>query len=249
MGQSGSDAETVAQLTFKKVSQLRKARRRQHGQHLHGHRGRNRPRHEIPIGRIGVGKLTAMRDVAINVTNKKEDGKIKFSSNHPKQGVEFIATLTDDDGPTTVTKWQWQRDPVQGVKESPTPDCLVAEDEDWVRCRRRGRQDGHLHPGSRWPRPVPTGHPHLHRPARRQHGYEQRVRQPRRGGPGEQGPAVQGRRRQARDAGHHATSRKMPQPMPMSSSRMIDAVLTAMRRPSQPRPGHRPPTPIWQTPT
>ena len=59
---------------------------------------------------IGVGKLTAMRDVAITVTNKKENGKITFSHNQPKQGVEFIVTLTDDDGPTTVTKWKWERE-------------------------------------------------------------------------------------------------------------------------------------------
>ena len=74
---------------------------------------------------IGVGRLTAMRDVVITVDNAKEAGKIKFSSNQPKQGVEFVATLTDDDGPTTVTKWQWDRD-AAGDATTATQDCRLS---------------------------------------------------------------------------------------------------------------------------
>ena len=73
---------------------------------------------------LGVDKMTATRDVVITVANVKEDGKIKFSSNQPKQGVEFVATLTDDDGPTNVTKWKWERDD-GGSAGSATADCSV----------------------------------------------------------------------------------------------------------------------------
>ena len=72
---------------------------------------------------LGVDKMTATRDVVITVANVKEDGKIKFSSNQPKQGVEFVATLTDDDGPTNVTKWKWERDE-NGSEGSPTDNCV-----------------------------------------------------------------------------------------------------------------------------
>ena len=85
---------------------------------------------------IGVGKLTAMRDVAITVTNKKENGKITFSHNQPKQGVEFIVTLTDDDGPTNVTKWKWERDAVVG--ETPTVSCSGVAAEDWEDAEGKG---------------------------------------------------------------------------------------------------------------
>ena len=86
---------------------------------------------------IGVGKLTAMRDVAITVTNKQEKGKIKFSSIQPKEGVEFIATLTDDDGPTNVTKWQWGRD-VRGSEGTPTTGACSTFDGDWEDAEGKG---------------------------------------------------------------------------------------------------------------
>ena len=86
---------------------------------------------------IGVGKLTAMRDVAITVTNEQEDGKITFSHNQPKQGIEFIVTLTDDDGPTNVTKWKWERDAEGG--ETPTTSCsALTATEDWEDAEGKG---------------------------------------------------------------------------------------------------------------
>ena len=86
---------------------------------------------------IGVDKLTATRDVVITVRNAQEEGKIKFSSNQPNEGVEFIATLTDDDGPTTVTKWQWQRDGA-GTQGSPTDCSGDLADAGWVNAEGEG---------------------------------------------------------------------------------------------------------------
>ena len=43
-------------------------------------------------------KLTAMRDVVITVTNADDPGVITFSSVQPKVGIDFTATLTDEDG-------------------------------------------------------------------------------------------------------------------------------------------------------
>ena len=83
---------------------------------------------------IGVGKMTAMRDVAITVTNAQEEGNIKFSSNQPKQGVEFIAALTDDDGPTTVTEWQWEKD----TANTPATNCEIVNNADWGPAEGKG---------------------------------------------------------------------------------------------------------------
>ena len=85
---------------------------------------------------LGVGKLTAMRDVAINVTNKKEDGKINFSATQPKQGVEFVATLTDEDGPANITKWKWERDDAGDIQT--VSDCLVPADLNWEDAEGEG---------------------------------------------------------------------------------------------------------------
>ena len=57
--------------------------------------------------RLGVGKLTAMRDVAITVTNANDDGEITLSSEQPKVGVDFTADLSDEDGVVGDVKWQW----------------------------------------------------------------------------------------------------------------------------------------------
>ena len=52
--------------------------------------------------------MTAMRDVMITVTNADEDGTITFSSVQPKVDISFMATLTDDDGVVMESvKWQW----------------------------------------------------------------------------------------------------------------------------------------------
>ena len=60
---------------------------------------------------LGVGKLTAMRDVAINVTNANDDGEITLSSQQPKIGTPFKAMLMDADGGVDdeKVKWQWRR--------------------------------------------------------------------------------------------------------------------------------------------
>ena len=57
--------------------------------------------------RLGVGKLTAMRDVAITVTNANDPGEITLSSQQPKVGVDFTADLSDEDGVVGDVKWQW----------------------------------------------------------------------------------------------------------------------------------------------
>ena len=54
-------------------------------------------------------KMSATRDVMITVTNADDPGKITLSSVQPKVGIEFKATLTDDDGGVEdeKVKWQW----------------------------------------------------------------------------------------------------------------------------------------------
>ena len=120
--ESGENDTTVARLTFKKAPNFEKPADANMDNVYMVTVVVTDPGMDTPR-QLGVGKLTAMRDVAITVTNAQEEGKIKFSSNQPKQGVEFIATLTDDDGPTNVTKWQWERD-AAGSQGSPTVNCL-----------------------------------------------------------------------------------------------------------------------------
>ena len=57
----------------------------------------------------GKNKLTATRDVVIEVTNVDEHGSVTYSSVQPLVGVPFTATLSDPDGMTTDVKWQWWR--------------------------------------------------------------------------------------------------------------------------------------------
>ena len=56
------------------------------------------------------GANTAMRDVAITVTNEEEPGSISFSSVQPKVGVPFIASASDPDGGMESVTWKWYRD-------------------------------------------------------------------------------------------------------------------------------------------
>ena len=74
---------------------------------------------------IGVGKLTAMRDVAITVTNANDDGEITLSSQQPKIGTPFKAMLMDADGGVDdeKVKWQWRRADSDG---SDPPTCPVS---------------------------------------------------------------------------------------------------------------------------
>ena len=55
----------------------------------------------------GTPKMTATRDVVITVTNANDDGTITLSSVQPKVGIDFTATLADEDGGVKDIKWQW----------------------------------------------------------------------------------------------------------------------------------------------
>ena len=80
----------------------------------------------------GKNKLTATRDVVIQVTNADEDGSVTYSSVQPLVGVPFTATLSDPEGMTTDVKWQWWRttDDDGASPGTPFPD---AEEDDGTR--------------------------------------------------------------------------------------------------------------------
>ena len=57
---------------------------------------------------VSDGKLTAMRDVTITITNVSEDGTVTLSSEQPKVGIALTATLEDPDGVVADSvKWTW----------------------------------------------------------------------------------------------------------------------------------------------
>ena len=56
------------------------------------------------------GKMTAMREVTIMVTNMEEDGTVTLSTQQPKVGVALTASVTDLDGAVTDVTWKWERD-------------------------------------------------------------------------------------------------------------------------------------------
>ena len=75
--------------------------------------------------RIGVDKLTATRDVVINVLNVDDMGTITLSSVQPKVGIGLVATLDDEDGVVADSvKWQWYRDTID---ESDLTDGAIAK--------------------------------------------------------------------------------------------------------------------------
>ena len=92
----GNEDDTFGALTFKKV-----------------------PNYEMPADSNGDnvymvtvvvsdGKLTAMRDVTITITNVKETGTVTLSTEQPKIGIALTATLEDPDGVVAGSvKWQW----------------------------------------------------------------------------------------------------------------------------------------------
>ena len=60
-------------------------------------------------GVANKNKMSATRDVMITVINANDPGKITLSSVQPKVGIDFKATLTDEDGGVEdeKVKWQW----------------------------------------------------------------------------------------------------------------------------------------------
>ena len=76
----------------------------------------------------GKNKMTATRDVVIEVTNVDEHGSVTYSSVQPLIGVPFTATLSDPDGMATDIKWQWWITTVDDVASDNT---VVHQ------CRRR----------------------------------------------------------------------------------------------------------------
>ena len=57
---------------------------------------------------VSDGKLTAMRDVTITITNVEEAGTVTLSSEQPKVGIALTATLEDPDGVVADSvKWTW----------------------------------------------------------------------------------------------------------------------------------------------
>ena len=75
---------------------------------------------------VSDGKLTAMRDVTITITNVDEDGTVTLSSEQPKVGIALTATLEDPDGVVADSvKWTWHNVDAENVGQA-TADVAIA---------------------------------------------------------------------------------------------------------------------------
>ena len=83
------------------------------------------------------GKMTAMREVTIMVTNVEEPGTVTLSAQQPRIGVPITASVTDPDGDVTGVTWEWERD------DNNADD---AANDDAGRTGHRRGHIGHLHP-------------------------------------------------------------------------------------------------------
>ena len=92
---------------------------------------------------VSDGKLTAMRDVTITITNVNEAGTVTLSSEQPKVGIALTATLEDPDGVVADSvKWTWHN----GAVPSDDNDISMATSDTYTPkmadvgqppCRRR----------------------------------------------------------------------------------------------------------------
>ena len=65
--------------------------------------------YEVTVVVTDSDGMTAMRYVTVKVMNENEAGEVILSSQQPKVGVDFTASLDDDDGGEAGLKWKWYR--------------------------------------------------------------------------------------------------------------------------------------------
>ena len=65
--------------------------------------------YEVTVVVTDSDGMTAMRYVTIKVMDVAEGGTVTLSSQQPKVGVEFTASLEDKDGSVSSLKWKWYR--------------------------------------------------------------------------------------------------------------------------------------------
>ncbi len=59
-------------------------------------------------GGTGDRRLTGRLDVTIKVTNAEDTGSVTLSQIEPQEGRPVVATLSDEDGSETISKWVWE---------------------------------------------------------------------------------------------------------------------------------------------
>ena len=65
--------------------------------------------YNVTVEASDTNSNTSTLSVTVTVTNLDEDGTVTFTSLQPKVDVELTAMLTDPDGGTTNTAWQWSK--------------------------------------------------------------------------------------------------------------------------------------------
>ena len=69
---------------------------------------------------------TVTQAVTISLTNVDEDGTVRLSTDQPTARVQVTATLTDPDGVTGTTAWQWSRSDSQSGTYAPISSATSA---------------------------------------------------------------------------------------------------------------------------
>ena len=65
--------------------------------------------YEVTVQATDSTMKMGMKEVMVEVTNEEERGMVTLSALRPQSATEFTATLTDPDGGTTGTTWQWAK--------------------------------------------------------------------------------------------------------------------------------------------
>jgi hypothetical protein len=86
--------------------------------------------YNVTITATDSSDRTDVLNVAVMVTNVKEDGTVELSTLAPKVGVELTATLTGDkDGATSGITWKWERSSASSADAFDTDPSTVTEIE------------------------------------------------------------------------------------------------------------------------
>ena len=67
----------------------------------------------VAIGGAGDRRLAGRLDVTIKVTNDEDAGVVELSQIGPQRGRAVVASLTDQDGGATISKWVWEYAPLE----------------------------------------------------------------------------------------------------------------------------------------
>ena len=76
----------------------------------------------------GSRKQNASLDVIINVVDAVDLGEVSLSQRQPELGTDIHATVSDDDGGVTVTRWVWERSAEITVDDREVPSAKCRED-------------------------------------------------------------------------------------------------------------------------